>query len=151
MGPVGQGSGLVIDAIAAANAGVDLFLFGPTNRDWQGIVPASWSSPAALVALVAACALPKIAERLIDTAKRIEMGVHIEAVPGASGEYPENSVNRLVEGGYEVLLLPFPALLTVVKEISFPQSPEPQTSFTVPMKKVKMKVPTRMPRPVPKK
>jgi beta-N-acetylhexosaminidase len=40
MGPVEQGMGLVIDAIAAANAGVDLFLFGPTNRDWQGIVPA---------------------------------------------------------------------------------------------------------------
>lgn len=39
MGPVGQGMGLVIDAIAAATAGVDLFLFGPTNREWQGIVP----------------------------------------------------------------------------------------------------------------
>ncbi len=32
-------------------------------------------------------------------------------------------VNRLVEGGHEVLLLPFPALLTVVKEISFPRLP----------------------------
>ncbi len=32
-------------------------------------------------------------------------------------------VNRLVEGGYEVLYLPFPALLTVVKEISFPRLP----------------------------
>ena len=32
-------------------------------------------------------------------------------------------VNRLVEGGYEVLSLPFPALLTVVKEISFPRLP----------------------------
>lgn len=30
-------------------------------------------------------------------------------------------VNRLVEGGYEVLSLPFPALLTVVKEISSPR------------------------------
>jgi electron transfer flavoprotein beta subunit len=32
-------------------------------------------------------------------------------------------VNRLVEGGYEILALPFPALLTVVKEISFPRLP----------------------------
>ena len=32
-------------------------------------------------------------------------------------------VNRLVEGGYEILSLPFPALLTVVKEISFPRLP----------------------------
>jgi beta-N-acetylhexosaminidase len=39
MGPVGQGLGLVIDAIAAAAAGVDLFLFGPTTRDWEAIVP----------------------------------------------------------------------------------------------------------------
>lgn len=30
---------------------------------------------------------------------------------------------RLVEGGYEVLSVPFPALLTVVKEISFPRLP----------------------------
>ena len=30
---------------------------------------------------------------------------------------------RLVEGGYEVLSIPFPALLTVVKEISFPRLP----------------------------
>lgn len=39
MGPVEQGLGLVIDAIAAAAAGVDLFLFGPTTRDWEAIVP----------------------------------------------------------------------------------------------------------------
>lgn len=32
-------------------------------------------------------------------------------------------VHRLVEGGYEQLALPFPALLTVVKEISFPRLP----------------------------
>lgn len=32
-------------------------------------------------------------------------------------------VERLVEGGYEVLSVPFPALLTVVKEISFPRLP----------------------------
>ncbi len=32
-------------------------------------------------------------------------------------------VNRLVEGGYEVLSLPFPALITVVKGISFPRLP----------------------------
>lgn len=32
-------------------------------------------------------------------------------------------VSRLVEGGCEVLSLPFPALLTVVKEISFPRLP----------------------------
>ncbi|MBD3308546.1 electron transfer flavoprotein subunit beta, partial [candidate division KSB3 bacterium] len=32
-------------------------------------------------------------------------------------------VERLVEGGYEVLSGPFPALLTVVKEISFPRLP----------------------------
>ena len=32
-------------------------------------------------------------------------------------------VTRLVEGGREVLRLPFPALLTVVKEISFPRLP----------------------------
>ena len=32
-------------------------------------------------------------------------------------------VHRLVEGGYEILALPFPALLTVVKEISFPRLP----------------------------
>ena len=30
---------------------------------------------------------------------------------------------RLVEGGYDVLSVPFPALLTVVKEISFPRLP----------------------------
>ena len=39
MGPVGQGLGLTIDAIAAAAAGVDLFLFGPTTRDWEAIIP----------------------------------------------------------------------------------------------------------------
>ena len=38
-----------------------------------------------------------------------------------------------------------------LKEISRPQSPEAQTSFTVPMKKVKIKVPTMIPKPVPKK
>ena len=32
-------------------------------------------------------------------------------------------LERLVEGGYEVLSVPFPALLTVVKEISFPRLP----------------------------
>lgn len=32
-------------------------------------------------------------------------------------------VNRLVEGGYEIWSLPFPALITVVKEISFPRLP----------------------------
>jgi electron transfer flavoprotein beta subunit len=32
-------------------------------------------------------------------------------------------VERLVEGGYEILSVPFPALLTVVKEISFPRLP----------------------------
>ena len=32
-------------------------------------------------------------------------------------------VNRLVEGGYEILALPLPAVLTVVKEISFPRLP----------------------------
>jgi electron transfer flavoprotein beta subunit len=32
-------------------------------------------------------------------------------------------VKRLVEGGYEILKVPFPALLTVVKEISFPRLP----------------------------
>jgi len=32
-------------------------------------------------------------------------------------------VKRLVEGGYEILKLPFPALLTVVKEISYPRLP----------------------------
>ncbi len=32
-------------------------------------------------------------------------------------------VNRLVEGGYEILTVPFPALITVVKEISFPRLP----------------------------
>jgi hypothetical protein len=32
-----------------------------------------------------------------------------------------------------------------------PQSPDAQTSFTVPTKKVKIKVPTIIPRPVPKK
>jgi electron transfer flavoprotein beta subunit len=32
-------------------------------------------------------------------------------------------VERLVEGGYEVLWVPFPVVLTVVKEISFPRLP----------------------------
>lgn len=32
-------------------------------------------------------------------------------------------VKRLVEGGYEILQVPFPALLSVVKEISFPRLP----------------------------
>lgn len=38
-------------------------------------------------------------------------------------EGKEFRVERLVEGGYEVLSVPFPALLTVVKEISFPRLP----------------------------
>ena len=38
-----------------------------------------------------------------------------------------------------------------LKESNSFQFPEAQTSFRVPMKKVKMKVPTMMPRPVPKK
>ena len=38
-----------------------------------------------------------------------------------------------------------------LRERSSPQFPEIQTSFSVPMKKVKIKVPTIMPRPVPKK
>jgi hypothetical protein len=38
-----------------------------------------------------------------------------------------------------------------LKETSCPQSPETQTSFIVPIKKVKIKVPTIMPNPVPKK
>lgn len=32
-------------------------------------------------------------------------------------------VERLVEGGYEILRVPFPAVLTVVKDISFPRLP----------------------------
>jgi hypothetical protein len=38
-----------------------------------------------------------------------------------------------------------------LKEIRSPQFPEAHTSFTVPIKKVKIKVPTMMPRPVPRK
>ncbi len=38
-----------------------------------------------------------------------------------------------------------------LEDNSSPQFPETQTSFSVPMKKVKIKVPTMMPRPVPKK
>lgn len=38
-----------------------------------------------------------------------------------------------------------------LKVTNSPQFPEAHTSFTVPMKKVKIKVPTMMPRPVPKK
>jgi hypothetical protein len=38
-----------------------------------------------------------------------------------------------------------------LKEMSCPQSPELHTSFSVPMKNVKIKVPTRMPNPVPRK
>ena len=38
-----------------------------------------------------------------------------------------------------------------LNDISWPQSPEDQTSFRVPIKNVKMKVPTRIPSPVPKK
>jgi len=40
---------------------------------------------------------------------------------------------------------------STLNEISLPQSPEAQTSFNVPMKKVKMKVPTMIPKPVPQK
>jgi hypothetical protein len=38
-----------------------------------------------------------------------------------------------------------------LKDISSPQFPEVHTFFNVPIKKVKIKVPTIMPRPVPKK
>jgi hypothetical protein len=38
-----------------------------------------------------------------------------------------------------------------LKDKSSPQFPETHTSFSVPMKKVKIKVPTMMPNPVPKK
>ena len=38
-----------------------------------------------------------------------------------------------------------------LRDMSSPQFPEDHTSFNVPIKKVKMKVPTIMPRPVPAK
>ena len=38
-----------------------------------------------------------------------------------------------------------------LNEINSPQLPEVQTSFNVPIKKVKMKVPTMIPSPVPAK
>ena len=38
-----------------------------------------------------------------------------------------------------------------LKEMRFPQWPLAQTSLRVPMKKVKINVPTIMPKPVPKK
>ena len=37
-----------------------------------------------------------------------------------------------------------------LKEMSSPQFPDDQTAFSVPIKKVKIKVPTIMPNPVPK-
>jgi beta-N-acetylhexosaminidase len=38
MGPIEQGSWFVIDAIAAAAAGLDLLLFGPTTAGWEAVV-----------------------------------------------------------------------------------------------------------------
>ena len=45
----------------------------------------------------------------------------VSAITAGGGN--EARVSRLTEGGYEQLRVPFPALLTVVKEISFPRLP----------------------------
>ncbi len=45
----------------------------------------------------------------------------------------------------------YPMEKKTLKDNSSPPFPETQTSFSVPMKKVKIKVPTMMPRAVPRK
>jgi len=51
----------------------------------------------------------------------IPLATYVSGITGVSSDHLE--VERLVEGGYEQLRLQLPALVTVVKEISYPRLP----------------------------
>lgn len=57
------------------------------------------------------------------TSKVVDVNLVDEEVDYTSTEQDSIIVERMVEEGYEKLELPLPALLTVVKEISFPRLP----------------------------
>jgi electron transfer flavoprotein beta subunit len=57
------------------------------------------------------------------TSKVVDVNLVEEEVDYTSTEQDSIIVERMVEEGYEKLELPLPALLTVVKEISFPRLP----------------------------
>ena len=57
------------------------------------------------------------------TSKIVDVNLVDEEVDYTSTEMDSIIVERMVEDGYEKLQLPLPALLTVVKEISFPRLP----------------------------
>lgn len=57
------------------------------------------------------------------TSKVVDVNLMDEEVDYTSTEQDSIIVERMVEEGYEKLELPLPALLTVVKEISFPRLP----------------------------
>ena len=57
------------------------------------------------------------------TSKVVDVNLVDEEVDYTSTEQDSIIVERMVEDGYEKLQLPLPALLTVVKEISFPRLP----------------------------
>ncbi len=57
------------------------------------------------------------------TSKIVDVNLVDEEVDYTSTEQDSIIVERMVEDGYEKLELPLPALLTVVKEISFPRLP----------------------------
>ena len=57
------------------------------------------------------------------TSKVVDVNLVDEEVDYTSTEQDSIIVERMVEDGYEKLELPLPALLTVVKEISFPRLP----------------------------
>ena len=63
MGPIEQGSWFVIDAIAAAAAGLDLLLFGPTTRGWEAV--AAGLAQAARRGLLSAADLEASARRVL--------------------------------------------------------------------------------------
>ncbi len=57
------------------------------------------------------------------TSKVVDLNLVDEEIDYTSTEKDSIIVERMVEDGYEKLELPLPALLTVVKEISFPRLP----------------------------
>ncbi|NLD33819.1 MAG: electron transfer flavoprotein subunit beta/FixA family protein [Clostridiales bacterium] len=59
----------------------------------------------------------------IAAALNIPLATYVSGIESVDTGRGEMSVWRMTEHGYEQLLLPLPALLTVVKEISFPRLP----------------------------
>ena len=59
----------------------------------------------------------------IASALDVPLATYVSGIDSLDPEKKEISVWRMTENGYELLLLPLPALLTVVKEISFPRLP----------------------------